>query len=455
MKRKFLFLTSVLFIGLMFFSCNGNKQGEGGDEGGNDNPDNVYYNVLADNKIPAIDVVNLIFSNMEENMQTTFMKAAVLSKLNEFAAQIEDEMNVSDIELGFRKVAYSYNTIGVDGEPLELSSVALWRVYREKNDDTWHDISPDKIALVEHYTITSDAESPTQGFPFELLVTGNTLSLMPDYIGYGMTRNMVHPYLNHDVCMQNSVDAIPSGYVVFKVLSEADMKDDWSLCVIGASQGGANALAVHKYFDTNQDFADKWNFEYSYAAVGPHNPALTMEKYFEEGKTVYPMAFPLTLKSMINSYPELLGKYTEEDMFSEAYIQNKETIDQIIAGKNHTTAEINAVILEKLRVSIDDNLADDEIYLTDMLSDVMLDKDSELVKDLLDCLSKNDLTKGWTPTHPIKLYYSAGDKVVPYENSLAVKEAFGDKVTAFETEEPLGHVEASMMWMVKVFTEGL
>lgn len=456
MKRKFLFLTSILFIGMMLFSCNGNNQGEGDDNnGGNDIPEAAYYKVLADNKFPAIDIVNLVFSYLESNEQTLFMKNMLVNKIEAYASQFESELNVDDIELGFRKVAYAYNSIGVDGKPLEISSSASWFVYRTENGDTWYDISPDKIALVEHYTITSDAECPTQSFPFELLVTGNTLSIMPDYIGYGKTRNMVHPYLDHGICTQNSVDAIPAAYTMFRELSNVNLKDDWNLCVIGASQGGANALAVHKYMDTNPDFAAKWNFDHSFAAVGPYNPSLTMEIYFEKGKTSYPVVFPLTFKSMMNSYPEILGGYSDEVMFSEAYIQVKETIDQMVESKNYTTSEINEVILEKLRVTVDENLAENEIYLKDMLSDAMFDNDSELVKDLFKCFDKNDLTKGWNPTHPIKLYYSTADDVVPYENSLSVKEAFGDKVTAIEADAPLGHVEATLMWMMLLFAQGL
>lgn len=456
MKRKFLLLTSILFIGMMLFSCKGGDQGEGdADNGGDDNLEAAYYNVLADTKINAIQIVDLIFASMESNEQTLLMKSMIINKMEQFAAQIENELNLQNVELGFRKVAYSYNSVGVDGKPLELSSVASWYVYRAENDTVWYDISPEKIALVEHYTITSDAECPTQSFPFELLVTGNTLSLMPDYIGYGLTRNMIHPYLDHGICTQNSVDAIPAGYTLFKELANVDLNDDWKLCVIGASQGGGNALAVHKYMDTNSDFANKWNFEYSYAAVGPHNPLLTMEKYFEKGKTSYPVVFPLTFKAMINSYPEILGKYTGEEMFSGAYLQVKETIDQMVASKEYTTSEINEVILEKLRVTVDENLAENEIYLSDMLNEIMFDNESELVKDLFKCFDKNDLTKGWTPTHPIKLYYSTADEVVPYENSLSVKEAFGDKVTAIEAEAPLGHVEATLMWMIQIFVGGL
>ena len=109
-----------------------------------------------------------------------------------------------------------------------------------------------------------------------------------------------------------------------------------------------------------------------------------------------------------------------------------------------------------MRLVEDEDLADDEIYLTDIFSDVMFDKDSDFVNDLYKCLDKNDLTKGWTPRHPIKIFYSKGDRTVPYENSVAVYDAFGsDVVTVVETPDPVDHFMTCGLWMVKLFIEGL
>ena len=77
MKRKFLFLTLFLFVGMMLFSCKGNDQGDGGD----DNPETVYYSVLSDNKLAAVDIVNLVFSYMESNEQTLYVKNMITNKM--------------------------------------------------------------------------------------------------------------------------------------------------------------------------------------------------------------------------------------------------------------------------------------------------------------------------------------------------------------------------------------
>ena len=128
----------------------------------------------------------------------------------------------------------------------------------------------------------------------------------------------------------------------------------------------------------------------------------------------------------------------------------------MLESKNYSSYEITLVLLENVKVTVDENLAIDEIYLTDILSEVMFDEDSEIIKDLYRCLEKNNLTTGWTPSHPIKLFYGKGDRVVPYENSTSVQEAFGsEKVTLVGTDETLDHQAITVMWMLSVLLSGI
>ena len=147
--------------------------------------------------------------------------------------------------------------------------------------------------------------------------------------------------------------------------------------------------------------------------------------------------------------------FTEEMVYSQNYLAVKTQIDKLLAGKAHTTADINQVFFDKVRNTVDDELADDEIYLTDLLSPAMLDKESPLRQALNQCLEKNDLTKGWTPVHTMRLHYSPLDKVVPQENTLAVLDAFGaDIVTLEQSSVPADHATACSLWMVELFGKG-
>lgn len=359
----------------------------------------------------------------------------------------------TDIQMGFRKVAYTYPSTDVQGEPITLSAVAFWLGYF--TGSVWNDLQPDNICLMEHYTITSDEETPTNTFALEMFVTGNSLTIMPDYIGYGSTKEWPHPYLNHEVCAINSIDALTGGYDLFGETAACGMAEGWKLYLAGASQGAGNAIAVHKHLDTHLELATQWNFAASNCSSGPYNPVVTIDKYITSGKVNYPVVFPLVLKTMFDSYPEIMGDFTEEMAYSQNYLTVKAEIDQMIASKKYTTGEINQVFINKVRKTVDSRLAANEIYLTDILNAEMLDVESPIRKALYRCLEKNDLTKGWTPIHPMKLHYSPYDAVVPQENSLAMLEAFGaDIVTLDKSMLPVDHATTCSLWMVNLFSTG-
>lgn len=92
-----------------------------------------------------------------------------------------------------------------------------------------------------------------------------------------------------------------------------------------------------------------------------------------------------------------------------------------------------------------------EILLTDFLNPDLFDTDSEIYKALYTCLEKNDLTKGWTPTHKIKLYHGEADDIVPYANSEAVVEAFPEMATLSTSGWGTGgHMGTCIKWLGQV-----
>ena len=207
--------------------------------------------------------------------------------------------------------------------------------------------------------------------------------------------------------------------------------------------------------DTHIELAAKWNFASSNFSSGPYSPVVTIDKYLADGKVAYPVVFPLVMKTMFNAYPEIMSGFTEEMAYAQNYLAAKDEIEEMIASKEYNTAAINQVFIDKVRKTVDDNLANDEIYLTDILSPEMLDKESPICKAFYRCLEKNDLTKGWTPKHPMKLHYSPLDAVVPQENSHAVLEVFGtDMVTLQESALPVDHATTCSLWMVELFSTG-
>ena len=444
MKKVFYLLhITMLMISITITACSS----DGDNLNIPENEPQTAYEIKSDIQQP----MSVFIENIPEEYAA--FKAPMASAVSLREKAIAQEIGNPDIKLGFRKITYLYPSTDANSKSLKLSAVAFWLGYFDNG--VWNDLKPDNICLMEHYTITSDLEAPSNAFSFEMFVTGNTLTIMPDYIGYGATKELPHPYLNHDVCAINSIDALTAGYDLFKEKVQSGMSNGWKLYLAGASQGAGNAVAVHKYLDTHPALASKWNFTSTNCSSGPYSPVTTIDKYLIDGKVTYPVVFPLVMKTMFDSYPEIMKEFTEEMAYSENYLAIKSEIDSMLASKKHDTSAINQVFIDKVRKTVDVNLAENEIYLIDILSHEMLDKESPICKALYQCLEKNDLTKGWTPVHPMTLHYSTRDMVVPQENSLAMLEAFGENiVTLNKSPLPVDHTTTCSLWMVNLLSSG-
>ena len=71
----------------------------------------------------------------------------------------------------------------------------------------------------------------------------------------------------------------------------------------------------------------------------------------------------------------------------------------------------------------------------------MMDPYSDIYRDLMECLKKQELTSGWTPITPTKIFFSPADEVVPYANTEELFKLFGDKCT-FKYETRNKHVDS-------------
>ncbi len=436
MKRhNYLMLVLSAVAGMMtLFSCEKNNSDDpiGGGE--------VYFEIDPTGTIicTAEELADMAFgaegANSSEEMKE--LREQFLKNAKAKEAELNEKYGANACVPGYTSYKFYYQSTALNGERVTLSGRVSWGTYWLFG---WHNADPDNIFLLEHYTITDNAECPSEDGTTEMAVaTGDNLLIMPDYIGYGLNKSALHPYLNHEIVVPTSIDALKAGYEVWKKYGSGEMEDDWKMYVLGASQGASNALAVHKYFDTHDDEASKWRFDYSYCCSGAYDPALTMRTYYSWGKTAYSGAIPMTIKSMLASYPDIMKGYEEEDFYSEKYLAIKSSIDELLASKEANTTELNHKIKELLET--------DDPTLKDIFSKDALDMTSGLAQAFFTCLEKNDLTTGWTPKHNIKIYAAEDDEIVPYGNTEKLVSAFGDKVEVFKSYGGVGHVKTCYKW---------
>ena len=173
MKKIFYQLPIILLMMSIFVACSPDDLPEPPSD------DTVTYEVISDVQVPInyfLASIPAEYAAFKEPLEGAFA-------LRESALE---QVLGTDIQIGFRKVAYTYPSTDVKGNTITLSAVAFWLGYFEGN--AWNDLQPDNICLMEHYTITSDAETPSNAFALEMFITGNALTIMPDYIGYGVTK---------------------------------------------------------------------------------------------------------------------------------------------------------------------------------------------------------------------------------------------------------------------------
>ena len=291
--------------------------------------------------------------------------------------------------------------------------------------------------------------------------------IMPDYEGYGVSKDRPHPYLYQELTARQVIDGVRYGLALFKqgrfTGKNESVSPQWAqssdafrygkFFSIGVSQGGSVAMAVQRFIEQN-NLTEEFPFKGSICADGPYDPVATLKYYMKEdsgsghkaGELTMPVAIALIIKGMLDTNP-LMMKYKPTDFFTQLFLDTG--ILTMIADKQYpslekTTDDVKDH-LKKLakydkykNLLTSDGRANLKYVLTDRGWEYMtkLVEDKELppyeeMNDLISALESNNLTKGWTPQHPICLFHSMRDTVVPYPNCVNARDVFHSMVTLY------------------------
>lgn len=264
------------------------------------------------------------------------------------------------------------------------------------------------IVLDNHYTITSDAECPSMagGTDAGKMVASDFCVVSADYIGYGLTSNLRHPYLHHEVSARNS---IVLAQIAVSILKASDIRG-LKLFNTGYSQGGAVALAVHREMEKNPALAKELGFAGTWCGDGPYDVEATTKFYLANSDNVsYPVALPLLVEGFLASAPvSLRGDLKFTDFFTDA--MNKAGLEASMRERKLTTTEINK--------KMQDAVGGTTLKVSDIFSAEMAVESGSLMQTYLKFAGMNNLTQYWTPTnYPLRLIHWIDDDVVPVVNA--------------------------------------
>ena len=325
---------------------------------------------------------------------TTTARTNVAGITNQQRATSTSVAGIMQELLDFSKVPVAielsglYKSVDVDDNPIWLSGKVILPAKGPIK----------RYILVSHYTIASNREAPSNIFSLEgLLVKLGYALIIPDYIGYGVTWDKVHPYLVMELTARNVLDMY---YAVVPFLEKAGCAPEHDdIYLMGYSQGGATTMAVQHEIE-HHDRPIK--IRRVFAGGGPYDIKYTYDQFVETNWASYPCAVPIMMQGMV------VGNKLNLDMSTMMASNIYENLDEWVNSKRYTTNQINALIGTKVT--------------SELLTSVGMDRQSKEVSELYKAMTENSiLTYSWTPKAPVYMFHSMDDDVVPFENAMRAK----------------------------------
>ncbi len=284
-----------------------------------------------------------------------------------------------------------YQTVDANNQPVQASGALLVPV-------TTGGLP---LLSLQHATIRDEADAPSNyGQSSEAYTFGTVLASLgyvvsaPDYLGFGASRNLPHPYEHAPTMARASLDMLRA---VRDWCAQQNVELNDKLFLAGYSQGGAATMALHKMIEETAAS------EFTVTASAPGAGA-----YHKTGFTNYIFGLNQNL-AFIDNYLWVLDTYNRE------YRINR-PIGQIIAPNNTFTIQNNQLTGNFSRNP-------QQLFTAQFRQGITSGTDAAFVNALRD----NDV-HDWRPRAPIRMFHGTADDFVPIlnaRNALAAMRARG------------------------------
>ena len=241
------------------------------------------------------------------------------------------------------------------------------------------------VLSYQHGTIFRDAEAPSNNaVASEISVVMASLGyivLAPDYVGYGVSKGVPHPYLQAGPMAPWVIDFLTAAKTWRQ---QTGVYDNQQLFLTGYSEGGYATMAAHRALQAG-NLPHLQQLRMVVPGAGPYNVQATLDSLIDivrdKNKVLGALIQPGFLKK--------LGGSAQREV-------RRALLKELIPDDADTS--IDALFL--------DNFLSDDVKATDRLSNV----------------------HNWRPQVPVYLYHGRDDQTVPYASStstLAAMQAQG------------------------------
>ena len=246
--------------------------------------------------------------------------------------------------------------------------------------------------IPSNYAGTTNYQTEIHFVGATMASNGYVVSL-PDYVGYGKSKDREHPYTYHHELAEVSVDMLRATEQLLEILKINFSSD---VFLTGWSEGGGAGLAVHKYLELN--YPNEFNLKGSSLFAGPYDYLGFIRHIFtnktEETENI----------TIYNWSSYVLNKYHSSLQRSGDQIWKYNVNNQFDALNTPSyTAEA--------------------VWKASFMDNILANNDSQFIQ----AAQENSLIEGWTPTKNVFFHSGTSDLIVPHFNSVNAYNKFNQE----------------------------
>ncbi|GAA4449774.1 alpha/beta fold hydrolase [Nibrella saemangeumensis] len=315
-----------------------------------------------------------------------------------------------------------YKTKNTDGADIEASGALVVPNPADKSLSF-------PLISEQHGTIFSDAQAPSNNGPESetysigsLLGSNGFIVALPDFIGYGVSKNLPHPYQHRATLASSSLDMIRAAR---EFVQQGNIKWNQKLMIAGYSLGGYATMALQKKIE--EETGTEFNLVASSCGAGAYHSTAFMS-YLLNNRTHGIAAYNGLYTMVLSTYNRVYGlnrpmsSYLKEP-YAAAVTSNP-------FGAN-IPVSFNDAVTESFRKAVNEGT------------------DTQFINAVKD----NDIYN-WKPRTPTQLYHGTTDQQVFYFNSVDAYEAMkkqGATNVTFISVPNKGHGEAIQDFLLGTF----
>ncbi len=262
-----------------------------------------------------------------------------------------------------------------------------------------------------HGTIFLDSEAPSNvevvnGVPDYALATLMTgyagfAGIYPDYIGYGESQDVSHPYILKKASVRASLDMIKAS---MKYMLDEGIAINYQLYISGYSQGGHLAMALAQEVENS---FDNVTLKGVAPMAAPHDVEALANIEINASHT---MVYPAFLGYLANSY----AYYYEGINLSNIVVETNTTKYQALfdGTKNNIAIHTALGLVTDARGGFNQHTAD-ALFKEEFINDYQNNANSLIRQKFIE----NKSYDSWTPRTKVNLIHCFEDEIIPFSMS--------------------------------------